>query len=979
MPTVAELDVQINAKDDATGTIAALDALIKSLDKDRVEITVDADAARAEEEIAALEAQINAISDETVTIEVDADGDGRVAALEAELAALKDKTVHVKAEVDDRQIKSAHVNLGKLDNQALNASRQIGWLATAVLGLGTALIPIGAVGVGAVAALGTAFTTAGIGVGLFSAAAVTAFNPVKDALKKMTTLQNAYNIAVTNKQREAAMAQMAAVLKSLTPEQRALVQEVQAFQKEWHALVQEFQPQIFQIATEGLHGISGILSSLGPIIGGTAGALLFLERAGTRALAGPFWQSFINDIGQNVGTIVREMGLAFGNFITGFAAIVQAFLPLTGDFTGGLLAMSQRFKEWAQGLKDSKSFQDFVQYIRDNTPKVISLIGAIATAFVGLVKAGAPVGERLVAGATVLFRWVTAFAQLHPKVFTTSLAIIGFTAVAVNLIGPIVTIVRFLALLTKGFGFLWAAVEGVAGVLGVSAGVFLAVVAAVALLAAGIYYAYTHFKTFHDMVDAAGRQLKTWGEQAYQAIVGGLQTAINWLTTTFGPAVQAVIDFVVTQFNKVRDWASENGATFSQAWDNIASVVTRIVQILWNEITGALSQISAVWNAFWPTLSGVIQGVWTAIQGIISGVLDVIMGILLAFGALFAGDWGGIWTGVVQILTGVWEIIKGIVQGGVQIVQTIVTAGLGLLAAIFMAGWNLIIAGLSAAFTTIKAIVSTAWNAIKTVFTTAQQAIQTAVSAFWSAVLSTFRTMGGLVVSGLQNAFNTMRSIVSSVLSSIGSTVSSAWTTIRGYFTSAMDRIGSAVRSGINDVPGIVSKGLNSVISTVTDLGTRFYNAGASLMKSLASGITGGIGDAVSAVRGAVGQLTDLLPGSPAKVGPLSGQGYALIRGQHFSEDLAAGIMGRAGLVRDASRTLADVLGGTMNTPQKALSAGPGDFATSSPAGGVSISVAAGAVVLQLGAGVDPKAAAAAFSNASDTIADSLLTAIRRR
>lgn len=978
MPTVAELDVQINAKDDATGTIAALDALIKSLDKDRVEITVDADAARAEEEIAALEAQINAISDETVTIEVDADGEGRIATLEAEIMALKDKTLHIKAEVDDRQVKRATVNLGKLDNQALNASRQIGWLATAVLGLGTALIPIGAVGVGGVAALTSAFTVAGVGVGLFGAVAVSAIKPVSAALKKMTTLQQQFNTAVTDKQRDAALAKIDALLKSLTPEQRALVAEVNRFQGAWHQLVSEFQPQVFQIATEGMHGLTSILDSLKPIIAGTAGAFLFLERAATRGLAGPFWQSFIHDVGQNVGTIVREMGLAFGNFISGFAAVVGAFLPLTVDFTGGLLHMSQRFKAWAEGLKENKGFQEFVQYIRDNTPKVLGLIGALADAFVGLVKAGTPVGERLVDGATMLFKWVDAFEEMHPKAFTAALAIIGFTAVAVNLIGPIVTVVRFLFLLTRGFGFLYTGLSALAGLLGVSVGLFLGVVGVVAALAYGIYYAYTHFKTFHDMVDAAGRQLKAWGAQAYEAIVGGLRTALGWLTTTFGPAVQAVIDFVVEQFNKVRDWASENGGTFAAAWDNIASVVTRIVAILWHEITGALSQIGTVWNFFWPTLSGVVMGVWTAIKGIISGVLDIIMGILLVFAGLFSGEWGKMWDGVVQILTGVWEIIKGIVQGGAQAVQALVNAGLALLAGIFIAGWGLVIGGVSAAFGTIKSIIGAAWGWIKTAFTTSQQTIQAGVDGFWRGVRAAFTGALGLIVGGLQAAMGTL------IAAAVG-----GWNGIKAAFSGAqhgiqagIDGFWSGVRraftSGIGLVRDGLSAALNTMVGIVTGIAGRFYSAGASLMKSLASGIASGIGNTVGAVRSAVGQLTDLLPGSPAKVGPLSGQGYALIRGQHFSEDLAAGIMGRAGLVKDASRFLADAIG--QSTAPAALTAGPSAFGPSSDGpGGVSISVAAGAVVLQLAAGVDPKAAAEAFDGASDTIADGLLTAIRRR
>jgi hypothetical protein len=42
--------------------------------------------------------------------------------------------------------------------------------------------------------------------------------------------------------------------------------------------------------------------------------------------------------------------------------------------------------------------------------------------------------------------------------------------------------------------------------------------------------------------------------------------------------------------------------------------------------------------------------------------------------------------------------------------------------------------------------------------------------------------------------------------------------------------------------------------------------------------------------------VTDFLPGSPAKEGPLSGRGYALLRARRMMEDLARGIQDAQGL-----------------------------------------------------------------------------------
>lgn len=150
------------------------------------------------------------------------------------------------------------------------------------------------------------------------------------------------------------------------------------------------------------------------------------------------------------------------------------------------------------------------------------------------------------------------------------------------------------------------------------------------------------------------------------------------------------------------------------------------------------------------------------------------------------------------------------------------------------------------------------------------------------------------------------------------------------------------------------------------------------MMASLASGIVSGIGNAVGAVRDAVGQITDLLPGSPAQTGPLSGQGYALIRGQHLSEDLAAGISSSESDVQRAARDLADLMTLSFDSGS-AFDAITTGGSSAGGSGGSSLYVEAGAIVVQVGEGVDPAAARAAFDGADDELADKLLSALQRR
>ncbi len=129
--------------------------------------------------------------------------------------------------------------------------------------------------------------------------------------------------------------------------------------------------------------------------------------------------------------------------------------------------------------------------------------------------------------------------------------------------------------------------------------------------------------------------------------------------------------------------------------------------------------------------------------------------------------------------------------------------------------------------------------------------------------------------------------------------------------------------------------------------------------------------------------LTKPLPGSPAEIGPLSGQGYSLIRGQHLIEDLTSGVSDTNSLKR-AMGDVADLMSLSLNdaTAFDAMT-GPvgasGSGMSGSGSGGMTINVEAGAVQLTLGEGVDPEAAAAAFAGSADTIAEALLSALQRR
>lgn len=936
MPTVAELDVQIDAKDDASATIMALDALVKELDNGDVTIDIDASTFEARAQIRELMTRLQQLDAQDVDVDIDISTGGaaaEIAALRAELAGLRDEEIDIR--INDDSVRRGRTSMDAFRNSAMQASRSVNGMAAAVLGLGAALIPLGVVAAGGIAALVGSLAVAGIGIGLFGAVAVTNFTKVRENLKLLASAQEDFNKATTDEERDEALAKTKAIMDSMDPATRAMTQAVLDFKSAWRGFATQFQPQVFQIATEGLEGIAALLPSLAPIVEGTAGAFLSLEKSAFRALQGPFWQSFFQMVGANVGPILNQLVRSIGYVVQGFAALIMAFMPLSRDMTTGMLNMSKAFARWSESLASSQGFQTFVAYIREQTPAALRLIGALVLAMVAIGEAAAPIGEKLISMVTGLSMAIVAFEKAHPLAATIVLGLVAFLAILVKLLGPVLMIGHLFKVMGAALMMLGTPLASIAGFFGILTGTLVAIVAVIAAVVAGLVYAYFHFETFRNIVNMVANAVATFAVRVYDAIVVWLGQAAAWLSATFAPAIAAVMAFITQQFDKIKNWVTENGPVLQEAWNNIVLFVTAALGLLVVSIQANLAIITAIWQAVWPALSAILSVAWELIKSIVSGALDIIMGIIQTWAGLLAGDWSAFWGGIKLTLSGVWTIMAGIVRAAYVILQGIIDAGMAAIKAVFTAGWNAMVSGLRSAWETMKSIASAAWGALKSGASASMNAIQDTINAGWAAVGRLFKSAWSLMIEGLSSAWSTAKSLVSG--------------------------------------------GINAIVGLISALPGKFRSAGASMMSSLAAGIRAGIGQAVGAAGDAISRITDLLPGSPAKVGPLSGEGYAMVRGQHLAEDLAAGMASRAGLVGSAARDIADLmtLGTNSSAAFDAITGGTPTGVTGATS--TTISIAPGAVVVSVGDGASVNEAREAFTTAGDEFADKLLMSLRRQ
>lgn len=91
------------------------------------------------------------------------------------------------------------------------------------------------------------------------------------------------------------------------------------------------------------------------------------------------------------------------------------------------------------------------------------------------------------------------------------------------------------------------------------------------------------------------------------------------------------------------------------------------------------------------------------------------------------------------------------------------------------------------------------------------------------------------------------------------------------------------------------------IVAALGSVGTALVNAGKALIQGLIDGIKSKFGPLINIVQSAMGIIGRFFPGSPAKEGPLSGQGYSMFRGQRMMQDFIDGIRSEVPSLRDTT------------------------------------------------------------------------------
>jgi phage-related protein len=217
------------------------------------------------------------------------------------------------------------------------------------------------------------------------------------------------------------------------------------------------------------------------------------------------------------------------------------------------------------------------------------------------------------------------------------------------------------------------------------------IIGAIAAAAAGLYYAYTEFEGFRNVVDTVGR----------------------FIRDTFVPLLVQAWDYI-------KDAVAAFVGFFSERMDSIKAALVNIREFM----AGVLDFLQSLWRNFGDNILNYVGTVFNGIKTVISGVLQAIKGVVDIFLGVLSGDWGRAWDGIKNLVGGILGTIKGLIQTAVApIVFTfgLIGEGIGM-------GLNalkeLVINVLGVIRTTFSTIFGTIYNIVTDIFRRIGEAVR---------------------------------------------------------------------------------------------------------------------------------------------------------------------------------------------------------------------------------------------------------------
>ncbi len=577
------------------------------------------------------------------------------------------------------------------------------------------------------------------------------------------------------------------------------------------------------------------------------------------------------------------IGKIFGNTFAGINNLLKAFSGNSTNIFKSLEGMTQKFRDWSETVGKSEGFKKFIDYVQQNGPKIMDLIGNITMLLVNFGTAMAPIASKILDVVNALISFTSNLFEAHPGVAK----LVGIMTILGGILLAVVPTIAQVAIFIKDLLIPFVSWASKAGIVSKAMGVLKGVLGKLASPLALLRTA------FGAIVGALGAiSAPVW-------IVIGVITALIGVITYLWKTNEDFRNAVVNAWNTIKDKVSEaiTGIInwFKQLWSSIQTTLQPIMpllqqiggvvsEVLGATFVGAIQLLMLVFNQLWT----VTQVVWQAIGGIIMAAVQLITGIFTAFMQLLSGDFSGAWltlqTTISTVMDTIWSTIQSI--------------------------WTTISEFFFSIYNTILGTTISSWSEMWSFISGKLQAIWSSVSSYFNLVLSTIISVMSSVISTI---ISTWSSIVSNIVTYLANAVSAVVTGMSNMLSSIVSGMVNIVNAAINGMVnfvGAITDGIGQAVSAALSFVGDFVSAGTDLIMGMVQGVKNAAGAlvdaAVSTVQNAVSAAKSALKiNSPSKV-------FAEI-GMWSVMGMVKGIEGHRGSAISSTERLANSISNAFN------------------------------------------------------------------
>lgn len=823
--------------------------------RQRAKATLDVDIKSATSRIQMFKAMLRSIPNR-VRIRLDVDGNPAIAFFKQLHKGLEDYSNSLDSLANDiRSFGTVFSNMIK-GSLLANISLLVPAIASVVPALMAVLNALGVVAGGALGVAG-AFGVAGAGAVAFGAMGISALKMLSDGTLEATRETERYQASLESlkgawadliKQNQAQIFNTLAnsidtakvALAGLTPFINGVskgMEQASAKMLDWAKNSQVAQKFFEMMGTTGVRIFNNMLDAAGSFGSGLVSVLTQIAplaewvSQGFKKMGQAFneWaqsvegqnaiKSFIEYTKQNLPLI----GQIFGSTFKGIFNLMKAFAPNTHLVLQGLADMAKQFEQWSATIAESDGFKKFIEYVQENGPKLIQLLGNIINILINVGVAMAPLASVVLDVALAITEFIGKLTEANP--------IIGM------IIGIIATLAGMLMALAPAFIFvnqviipLISTFGGLSGIVSIVMGVIEGLGGVLAALSGpvGIVIA----------IVGALIGVLVWLWNTNESVREALTNAWDVISSTIGGAIQSVIDWFMQLYDNIMQTIQPLMPIFQQFGDMIN-------QILGVVVVQAINFLVEAFKSLWLAVSVI----FTAIGAIVSSVIQLIVGLFTAFIQLITGDF----TGALQTLqTTFWNVLNTIwtaVQSIFTQISQFIFASLNSILGTSISSWSQIFSStyqfLSQIFSSVAQWFGQVAQTIASKMAQALGYIISNGSQWVSSIVSTLASFVSSVISGFVRVVSSVAQYMAQALSRVISG-GSQW--VSGI-VSAMSRFVSSVISGFVNAVSQVQSGMQRAYSTIVGFVGQFASAGMDLMRGLVQGIMNGMSWVVNAAK----------------------------------------------------------------------------------------------------------------------------------